>query len=116
MLNTHGILKLNNSWIGENVWLDSLELIKIGDNTCISQGSYLCTGNHDWTDQAFKLVVKPIIIEDGVWVGSKSIINPGVTLKTHSVITAGSTVTKDTDPFTIYQGIPAQPEKKRIIS
>ncbi len=59
------------SWIGENAWLDSLAPIKIGNNACISQGTYFCTGNHDWTDPAFGLIVKPIVVEDGAWVGAK---------------------------------------------
>lgn len=103
------------SWIGENVWIDSLASIKIGRNVCISQGSYLCTGSHDWTDPFFGLIVKSIIIEDGVWVGGKSTIAPGVTLKLCSVITLGSVVTKDTEPYNIYQGVPAISVGKRVI-
>jgi len=59
----------DHSWIGEGAWLDSLAPIRIGSNCCISQGVYFCTGNHDWTDPAFGLIVKPIVIEDGAWVG-----------------------------------------------
>lgn len=103
------------TWIGEKVWLDSLALIRIGKNVCISQGAYLCTGNHDYNKETFDLIINPIIIEDGVWVGAKATICPGVTLKTHSVITAGSVVTKDTEPYTIYRGNPAEPIRKRII-
>jgi len=105
----------DHSWIGDGVWLDSLEKIKIGSNVCISQGAYLCTGNHDYTKEAFDLIVKPIVIEDGVWVGAKAVICPGVTLKSHSVITAGSVVTADTEPYTIYQGNPAKPIRIRVI-
>lgn len=53
-------------------WLDSLAPIRIGSNCCISQGVYFCTGNHDWTDPAFGLIVKPIVIEDGAWVGARA--------------------------------------------
>ncbi|MCL5023037.1 MAG: WcaF family extracellular polysaccharide biosynthesis acetyltransferase [Nitrospirae bacterium] len=106
----------DNSWIGESVLFDSLDKISIGSNVCISQGAYLCTGNHDYTKEAFDLIVRPIVIEDGVWVGAKAVICPGVTLRSHSVITAGSVVTKDTEPYGIYQGNPAQYIRKRVIA
>lgn len=103
------------SWIGEGVWLDSLGTIKIGNHCCISQGAYFCTGNHDWTDPAFGLIVKPITVEDGAWVGARATVLPGVTIGSHSIITAGSVVSKNTDPNMIYAGNPAQPAKERKI-
>jgi len=103
------------TWIGENAWLDSLDKIRIGNNVCISQGAYLCTGNHDYKKETFDLIVSPITIEDGVWVGAKAIVCPGVTLKTHSVLTSGTVVTSDAEPYTIYQGNPSRPIRKRII-
>lgn len=105
----------NYSWIGENAWLDTLASITIGDNCCISQGVYFCTGNHDWSDPAFGLVIKPIVIENGVWVGARSTVLPGVTVKEHSVCAAGSVVAKDTDTFMIYAGNPATAIKVRKI-
>ena len=66
-----------NSWIGENVWIDNIDQIDIGKNCCISQGVYLCTGNHDFTKETFDLISEKIIIHDSVWVGAKSIIGPG---------------------------------------
>lgn len=105
----------DNAWIGEGVWIDNIADVKIGDNVCISQGAYLCTGNHDWSKQAFDLMTKPIFIENGVWVGAKAIICPGVRLKSYSVITAGSVMTKDTEPYMIYQGNPATATKQRNI-
>jgi putative colanic acid biosynthesis acetyltransferase WcaF len=99
--------------IGERDWLDSFEKIKIGSHCCISQGAHLCTGNHDWTDPAFGLIVKPITVEDGAWVGARATILPGVTLGRHSILTAGSTISKNTDPNMIYVGNPAQPVKER---
>ena len=38
----------DNSWIGEEVWIDNLEEVLIDENCCISQGVYLCTGSHNF--------------------------------------------------------------------
>ncbi len=91
----------DNVWVGERAWLDSLTTISIGDNVCISQGAYLCTGNHDWSDVHFGLIVKPIVAEAGVWIGARSVILPGVTLRSHSIVAAGSVVGEDTEPYTV---------------
>lgn len=103
------------SWIGEDVWLDNIVDISIGEHVCLSQGVYCCTGNHDWSKIDFPLVTKPIIIEDGVWVGAKAVVAPGICLKTHSVIALASVVVSDTQAYQIYQGNPAVNIKQRII-
>jgi len=100
-------------WIGENAWLDSLATIKIGSHVCISQGAYLCTGNHDWSDPAFGLIIKPIIIEDGAWIGARAVVLPGVSVASHAVVTAGSVLSQTTEPYVIYAGNPASAIKKR---
>jgi len=48
------------------------------------------------------------IIEDDVWVGYGSTIMSGVTIHQGSIIAAGSVVTKDVEPFSIYAGVPAK--------
>ncbi|PZM82068.1 MAG: colanic acid biosynthesis acetyltransferase WcaF [Candidatus Margulisiibacteriota bacterium] len=105
----------DNVWLGENVWIDNLAQVSIGSNVCLSQGCYLLTGNHDYKKISFDLIVKPIVIEAGSWVGAKSIVCPGVVLATNSIITAGSVITKSTLSDYIYQGNPAIPVRKRII-
>lgn len=57
-----------------------------------------------------------IIIEDDVWVGYGSIIMSGVRISTGSIIAAGSIVTKDVEPFSIYAGVPAKKIKDRFSS
>lgn len=105
----------DNVWIGEKVWIDNLDRVKIGSHVCISQGAYLLTGNHDYKKESFDLMIAPITIENGVWVGAKAVICPGVALGTHSVVTAGSVVKTDTEPYSIYQGNPAVAVGQRII-
>ena len=105
-----------NSWIGENVWIDNLADVEIGKNVVISQGAMLLTGSHDYTKITFDVVVKKIILEDGVWIGAKSIVMPGVRCKSHSILSVNSVANKDLEPYFIYFGNPATKVKKRIIS
>ena len=105
----------DHAWIGERVWLDSLAPIRIGAHACVSQDAYLCTGNHDWTDPAFGLIVKPIIVENGAWVGARVTLLAGVTVASHSIVTAGGILSQSTEPYTIYAGSPATAMKKRQI-
>lgn len=104
------------TWIGENAWLDSLAPITLESHVCISQGAYLCTGNHDWKDTAFGLMIKPIVIENGAWIGARAMVMPGVTIASHSVITAGSVISRDTEPYGIYSGNPAQRVRERTLA
>lgn len=104
------------SWIGENVWIDNLELVKIGNNCCLSQGCYLLTGNHDFTSSTFDLIISPINIKNEAWVGAKSVVCPGVTVCRGAVLTVGSIATKNLEEMGIYQGNPAIKIKKRAIS
>ena len=103
----------DDSWIGEGAWLDSLVQIDIGANCCLSQGVYVCTGNHDWSSETFDLVVKPVSIEDGAWIGAFARIAPGVTIRQSAVVAMGAVITADAEAETIYAGNPAAPVKTR---
>lgn len=102
-----------NSWIGEEAWLLNLDEIRVGANVNISQRAFLCTGSHDWTQPSFDLITKPIVIENGVWIGADVFIGPGVTIHENSVVTAGSVVTKDLPAGMICSGNPCVPVKPR---
>jgi len=105
----------NDSWIGEDTWIDNLADVWIGDNVCISQAAYICTGNHDRTDPAFSLVVKPVTLRDGSWVGARVTICPGVEFGEGAIATAGSVVTRSLSPWEIHSGNPATFVKERIL-
>jgi putative colanic acid biosynthesis acetyltransferase WcaF len=106
----------DNVWIGEGVWVDNLARVEIGDNVCLSQGAYILTGNHDYKKATFDLMVSPVIIEDGVWVGAKAVVCPGTVLHSHSVITAGSVISKSAKAWTIYSGNLASAVRDRVMN
>lgn len=105
----------DNSWIGERVWLDNLDQLTIGTNCCISQGAMLICGNHDFTKTTFDLFTKPIVLEDGVWIGAGCKVTPGTTFGSHSLLTMGSVAVGNTEPYGIYSGNPAVKVKEREI-
>jgi putative colanic acid biosynthesis acetyltransferase WcaF len=106
----------NSVWIGEDVWIDNLAIVKIGANACLSQGAMLLTGNHDYRRQKFDLIVKPITLETGVWIGAQSVVCPGVVCHSHAVLAVGSVATKALDAYGIYQGNPAVKVRTREIN
>lgn len=105
----------NHVWIGENVWIDNLAEVLIESNVCVSQGAMLLTGNHNYKKKSFDLMVGEIRLESGVWIGARSVVCPGVTCHSHSVLTVGSVASSDLEAWGIYTGVPALKVKKREI-
>jgi putative colanic acid biosynthesis acetyltransferase WcaF len=79
-------------WLGECVWIDNHTTIRIGNDVCISQNTYVFTGNHNWNDPTFRFFCAPIEIADGCWVGAGAQLKPGTSLPPGTIITAGATV------------------------
>lgn len=67
-------------------------------------------------DYNWKGLNEKVIISDDVWIGYGSIILSGVRIGQGSIIAAGSLVTKDVEPFSIYGGVPAKKIKDRFES
>jgi putative colanic acid biosynthesis acetyltransferase WcaF len=105
----------NEVWIGENVCLDCLVPIVIGNNVCISNEVLLLTGSHNYKKTSFNLITGSIIIEDGAWLGARAIVNHGIVVGTHAVLTSGSVATKNLEAYSVYQGNPAVKIRSRII-
>lgn len=108
----------DHCWIGESVWIDNLEDVMIGNHVCLSQGSLLLTGNHDYTLSDFPYRLGKIVLEDGVWIGAKSVVCPGVVCKSHSILTVNSVANKELKAWTIYAGNPAFEirERKSVVN
>lgn len=105
----------NYCWIGESVWIDNLAKVTIEDNVCVSQGAFLICGNHNYKSTGFELMIAPIVLKEGSWIGAKSIVGPGVTVHSHAVLSLGSVASTDLEAFTIYRGNPAVKIKERLI-
>lgn len=105
----------NHVWIGERVWIDNLGHVTIGNHVCLSQGAMLLCGNHDYTKTTFDLMVGDILLHDGVWIGARATVCPGLVCHSHSILSVGSVATKDMEAYCIYQGVPAVKVKERVI-
>jgi putative colanic acid biosynthesis acetyltransferase WcaF len=105
----------DHTWIGEDVWIDNLAKVELGSSVCLSQGAYLCTGNHDWSDPRFGLALGPISIESASWIGARSIVCPGVRSRRGAVLSAGSVANQQLAEYSVYQGNPAKYVRPRSV-
>jgi len=103
-----GISIGDHTVINAGCHLDGRGGLSIGDNVSLSPGTWILTDEHDVNDPRFPEILAPVTIEDYVFVGSKAMILPGVTLGRGAVIGAGAVVTRDVDPFQIVAGSPAR--------
>ena len=87
--------------------IDSRGSVEIGDNVSISEDVIILTGDHDASTIDLNGRIRPVFIQDYVWVGTRAMILPGVTLARGSVVAAGAVVTKSTVPFEVVAGVPA---------
>lgn len=107
--------------IGENTRVGISNVIigpvTIGNNCILAQNIVISGLNHGYEDPDIpikdqKVTTKSIVIEDDCWIGANVAIAAGVTIGKHSVIGAGSIVTKSIPPYHIAVGNPAKLIKK----
>lgn len=101
-----------------NLTVLDYDKVIIGDNVLIGPNVVLTTATHS-TDYRLRndngvsdIMGEPIVIEDDVWIGANCTILPGVTIGKHSIVGAGSVVTKSVPPDTIVAGVPAHVMRK----
>jgi maltose O-acetyltransferase len=81
--------------------------IEIGENVSLGPEATVLTLGHDPRSLEFADKGGPVIIEDHCWIAYRATVLPNVTLARGTVLGAGSVLTKDTDPYGIYAGVPA---------
>jgi putative colanic acid biosynthesis acetyltransferase WcaF len=98
----------NHSWIGDNVELYTLGAITIGSHAVVSQGSYLCTGTHDYRDLSFRIEARPIVVRDEAWIAAQVFVAPGICIGKGAVVGARSLVLTDIPDGAVAMGHPAR--------
>lgn len=104
MIGDHTRIGLHNTIIGP---------VTIGNHVNLAQGITVTALNHNFADTEKRIdeqgvSTKPVVIEDDIWIGANAVILPGVSIGRHSVVAAGSVVTKDVPPHSLVAGIPAK--------
>jgi acetyltransferase-like isoleucine patch superfamily enzyme len=90
------------------------ESIAIGENVLIAGNVYITDHDHLFDDpcrapiECSELVTKPVVIEEGAWLGEGCKILKGVTVGKRAVVGASAVVTKDVPSYTIVGGVPAK--------
>lgn len=106
--NPSNIIIGRDTIIGEGVVLDGRASIHIGDHVDFASEVMVYNSQHDTESDDFHATSEPVVIENYVFVGPRSIILPGVTIGKGAVVAAGAVVTKDVNAFEIVGGVPAK--------
>lgn len=87
--------------------------VTMGKRVTIGSGAQITGLTHNFEDVNIPIQLQGVkasltTIEDDVWIGGNSAINQGITIGTHSIIGAGSVVTRDVPPYSVVAGNPAR--------
>lgn len=87
--------------------------VTVGNDVMFAQNIVVSGLNHGFEDITVppsrqKVSCKQIVISDNVWIGANSTVTAGVTIGKHSIIGAGSVVTKDIPAYSVAVGNPAK--------
>ncbi|MBC7404634.1 MAG: acyltransferase [Cytophaga sp.] len=104
--------------INTGTYINGVGGIEFGNNVLIGSNVTISSGEHPIdgvSPPIFSRVVTPkkIVILDDVWIGAGAVIMPGITLAKGSVIGANAVVTKDTEEYAVYVGVPAKKIRNR---
>ncbi|NTV99883.1 MAG: acyltransferase [Oscillochloris sp.] len=101
----------HNCLIDVGCTLDLEDRITIGNRVTIGHEVMLLTSSHEIgpkEGRAGPVVLGPIVIEDGAWIGPRAVVLPGVTIGAGAMVTAGALVNKNVPPNVRVAGTPAK--------
>ncbi len=97
--------------VGLDCVLDLGAPIRVGDRVTLGHQVMILTTSHELgprEHRAGTLLVAPVVVGDGVWLGARCTILPGVTVGEGAIVAPGALVTKDVAPHTRVAGAPAK--------
>jgi len=89
--------------------------ITLEKKSIVSQEAKLYTGTHNYNDDDFPLIAKPIYISKHAWIAASCFVGPGVNIEDGAILGACGVAFKNLDAWSIYIGNPAQKIKDRSI-
>jgi acetyltransferase-like isoleucine patch superfamily enzyme len=106
----------DHTMIGHNCRFSVGKQITIGRYCHIASDVWLLDSSGHPSDPEARLAglppspeeVLPVVVEDNVWIGSRSVVFPGITIGQGSIVAAASVVTGDVPPNTMVAGNPAR--------
>lgn len=98
-----------DTFINNGVVLSARERVSIGARCQIAPHVIAMDCDFHGVDDRSESPTAPIIVEDDVWLATRSILLKGVRVGRGSVVAAGAVVTKDVPPYTLVAGVPARP-------
>lgn len=103
-----GLIIGDNSVINRQCRLDTRGGLTIGANVSISENVIILTASHDIYARDFAGTQSPVVIGDYVFIATRAMILPGVTIGHGAVVAAGAVVTKSVSDYEVVAGIPAR--------
>lgn len=107
-------LSLGEGFMAENGVLYCYESITIGNHVFIGPDVVIRDSNNHTINQPNFKKEAPVVIEDRVWIGQRSMILPGVTIGEGAVVAAGAVVTRNVPKNCLVAGVPARVIKEKI--
>lgn len=111
----------NNVGVGPGCFIQVRGPVVIGDNVIFGPSVSIFSENHESRDldrfiNEQGVTRRGVTIEDGVWLGSRTIVLDGVTIGANSIIAAGSVVTRNVAPYSVVGGVPAKLLRDRRVA
>jgi acetyltransferase-like isoleucine patch superfamily enzyme len=99
--------------------IDARGGLRFGNDALIGFQSVLLTHTHNSDDpgraiQAQGMFSGPVVIGERAWLGTRVIVQPGVTIAEDAIVGSGAVVTKDVGPFDVVAGVPARLIRNRL--
>lgn len=102
----------DHTFFNDGVYVEAKAPVTIGKNVSFGPQVMILTTTHEMGPATFRAgnppTAMPVTISDGVWVGARATILPGVTIGPGAVVAAGAVVATDLPANAIYGGVPAK--------